>query len=487
MLSRLNPFRGLPNPREVWAWGMYDLANQSFTLLIITLLFSLYVQQVVTPQPVVTAEQLLQLREAAEGALSPELEHLRDAIDRAQRIGAFRWSLMHGTSLLLVVILSPIIGALGDLRGWRKEILVGTGIVCCALTCSLGLVGPGALVLAALLYIPANICYQIGENFLASFLPTISTPRNIGRISATGWTMGYVGALLLLIGALAAMVLFDLRDVARWRPLFVFAGLWFAVNMIPTVLFLRDDAPQTRPSADPHARSIVAASIARVFETIKHAGHYRQLALFLTAFLIYGFGVQVIIGFASIIAGSFGFEQTHLVIFVAQITVTAGIAAAATSRFQDRIGAKTTVVIYLAVWIASCIGLITVKLIWPEHGPQWPLWLIGNGLGIGLGGIGTASRSMVGRLTPRHRTAEFFGLWGVSYKLAGAIGVLSFGTVARAFGELASLCLLLSFFVVGLILVLPVREIAGVRAARRAERTHDFNAPSQPATIEQPH
>lgn len=466
--ARLNPFRGLPNPREVWAWGMYDLANQSFTLLIITLLFSLYVQQVVTPHPMVTPDQLAAIKAAAGSgaALPPDLASLRDAADLADRTGAFRWSLMHGGSLILVVVLSPIIGALADIRGWRKQVLIGTGIVCCVLTGALGLVGPGALLLAALLYIPANLCYQIGENFLASFLPDVSTPRNIGRVSATGWTMGYVGALLLLIGALIGMMVFGLKTVAQWRPLFVFAGVWFAINMIPTIVFLRDDAPQ------PEARALgmIRASIGRVMDTIAHTRHYRQLALFLTAFLIYGFGVQVVIGFASIIAKSFGFEQTELVIFVAQITITAGIAAFGTGKFQDAIGAKTTVLIYLVVWMLSCGGLVAVKLIWPVHGPQWPLWIIGNGLGFGLGGVGTASRSMVGRLTPKHRTAEFFGLWGVSYKLAGALGVLSFGAVARAFGELASLCLLFGFFVVGFVLVLPVNEIAGVRAARRAER-----------------
>ncbi|GAB4384232.1 MAG: MFS transporter [Phycisphaerales bacterium] len=468
MLARLNPFRSLPNPREVWAWGMYDLANQSFTLLIITLLFSLYVQQVVTPHPALTPEQADAIRAAiqTQTSLTPELESLRRSVELADRSGAFHWSLMHGGSLILVVLLSPVIGALADIRGWRKQVLIGTGIACAALTCALGLVGPGQLLLAALLYIPANLCYQIGENFLASFLPDVSTPRNIGRVSATGWTMGYVGALLLLVAALIGMIAFDLRSVTQWRPLFVFAGLWFAVNMIPTILFLRDDAPQ--PEAG--SLGLIRASIGRVLETVTHTSHYRQLALFLTAFLIYGFGVQVVIGFASIIAKSFGFEQTDLVIFVAQITVTAGVAAFGTGRFQDAIGAKTTVLIYLLVWMLSCGGLVAVKLIWPVHGPQWPLWVIGNGLGFGLGGIGTASRSMVGRLTPRHRTAEFFGLWGVSYKLAGALGVLSFGAVARAFGELASLCLLFGFFVVGFLLVLPVDEIAGVRAARRAER-----------------
>jgi UMF1 family MFS transporter len=194
------------------------------------------------------------------------------------------------------------------------------------------------------------------------------------------------------------------------------------------------------------------------------------LRRFLVAFLVYGFGVQTFIAFAAIIAGDFGFSDVLLVAFTAQLTITAGIAAVVTSTFQDRVGAKVTVLVYLGVWVASCLAMVAMSIIWPHGGPQWPVWLVGNGLGFGLGGIGTASRSMVGRLTPSHRTAEFFGLWGMVYKFAGAIGVLGFGAVARYAGETASLLLLAGFFAGGLLLVLRVGETKGVRQARKAER-----------------
>jgi len=473
VLGKLNPFKGLPNPKEVWAWGMYDFANQSFTLLIITLLFSLYVKEVVTPHPIASPELAQYLSDlgtdpgvAPPSGLESELAAYRDADARADREGSAIWSWIHGGSLLLVVLASPIVGALADVKGWRKQFLIGTGFFCCVLTCALVFAKPGLIWLAAILYVPANLCYQIGENFLASFLPRVSTQRNIGRVSAIGWTMGYVGALCLLVLSFAGMVLLGLSEPQDWGLFFVFAGLWFLLGMTPSVFMLHDDAPSRRPTEE----NIFAQSFGRVADTLRHAGNYRQLVKFLIAFFVYAFGVQVIIGFASIIAADFGFEKQQLILFVAQITVTAGIASAATTAFQDRIGAKWTVMLYLVIWIASSGGLVLIKLVWPDGGPQWPLWLVGNGLGFALGGIGTASRSMIGRFTPKHRTAEFFGLWGMTYKLAGAIGVLSFGTVAGYFGQLASLWLLLGFFVVGFILVLPVSEVAGVRAARRTER-----------------
>lgn len=477
---RLNPFRSLPNPKEVWAWGMYDLANQSFTLLIITLLFSLYVKDVVTPSPAFSDAEIALLEQVEARELAADDPSVADLVvqqEQAERAGAWNWSLMHGGSLLVVVLLSPLAGALADSRGWRKRALLVTGVTCSLLTMALAGVGPGMVLLAAMLYIPANICYQIGENMLASFLPQISTARTIGRISAIGWAMGYVGALLLLLIVAGVILLAGLDKTADWRPFFVLAGVWFLIGMSPIIPFLRDDPPDTLQPGAPQ-RGLWAEATARVRDTVQHASRYRELVRFLVAFFVYGLGVQTIIGFASIIAAGFGIRDTMLVVFVLQLTITAGLAAALTGRFQDAIGAKTTVIVYLGIWIASCGGLI--YLTFSPDAPQAAFWIIGNGLGIGLGGIGTASRSLVGRFAPRHRTAEFFGLWGMAYKLAGAVGVLSFGAVTRLLGAEAAVILLTGFFVGGLLLVLPVSESRGYRAARRAEKLHDQSRPTPP-------
>ncbi|HZW10040.1 MAG TPA: MFS transporter, partial [Phycisphaerales bacterium] len=186
----LNPFAKLPNGRAVWAWGMYDLANQSFTLIVNTLLFSVFFKEVVV------------------GSATPAAAARADSL----------WSITFAASMLLVVIASPFVGALADARAWRRRFLLGTGLVCVALTCAFAGLSPGAVALAMALYIPANLAYQLGENFLASFLPSVSTPRNIGRISAIGWAMGYLGALALLLVVGAGMKLFSLGAPADWGP-----------------------------------------------------------------------------------------------------------------------------------------------------------------------------------------------------------------------------------------------------------------------------
>lgn len=437
-VSSLNPFRNLARPVEVWAWGMYDLANQSFTLLINTLLFPVFFREIVV------------------GADQPAL-------------GDRLWSGMVALSMLIVVIVSPFIGAVADARGVRKRMLIGTGVVCAGATCALGLLGGGAAWVAFAVYMLANIAFQLGENFLASFLPFVATSRNIGRVSAIGWAMGYVGALALLAIALAAMALFGWQETEAWRPLIVFAGVWFLLGIIAPMIVLREP-----PAAEiAQKRGAVREGVERVRDTVRHAGRYSQLVRFLIAFFIYAMGVQSVIFFAAVIAKDVVFANDpnanmKLVVFIAQLTITAGIAAVVAGVVQDRIGARTMALIFLGVWIASALGFAAFSL--APGAPEWAFWLVGNGVGFGLGGIGTASRSLVGRFTPAQKTAEFFGLWGMVFKGSGVVGVFAFGWVRAAAGDFTAMLLLTGFFVAGFVGTLTVHETRGVRAAMRSER-----------------
>jgi MFS transporter, UMF1 family len=432
------PFRSLPNPKEVWAWGMFDLANQSFTLLIITVLFPIYFKTV------------------AVGDTTPALRSKGDAL----------WSGGVSTALFIVVLLSPVIGSAADARNARKKFLIITGVGCIILTAMLSLVQPGAYWIGLAFFIPANILYQLGENLLASFLPSLSTTRTIGRISAIGWTMGYIGGLLILIIVALLAWLAGWRSAESWRPVFIIAALWFAMGIIPSMLILREPVfERTQVTNALSARE-------RFKNSIRHLSHYPQLVRFLIAFLVYGFGVQTMIAFAAILAADFGIEGDRLIIFTLQLTVTAGITAFAVGKYQDRIGVRATIISFLGVWIASCASMFLVKATMPTNPPEWIFWMIGNGIGIGLGGIGTSSRTVVGMFAPKSRTAEFFGLWGMTYKLAGAIGVLAFGQIKAWIGDATALGVLTGFFVVGLVLFLRVNVVKGIRSARQGERAN---------------
>lgn len=417
---------------------MYDLANQSFQLLINTLLFSLFVKHVLVADP--------------------------------QRGNAV-WSGMVGASLLLIVVLSPVVGAIADHRAWKRELLLSTGVVCAALTACLAILQPGQVWLGAAIYVVAAVCCGLGENFLGSFLPEISTPRNVGFVSALGWTMSYAGALVLLGLTGLYVLVFDRAEPAQARPMFVMAGLWFGLGILPAVFFLREKARPVSDAVRPGA--IVAQAFRRLAESMRQTRRYRQLARFFAIFFVYSLGTQTVIYFLGVIGDDLvagkGNRDTlgTLIVFALVIALTAGASSAAVARFQDRLGHRRTVRVFLMIWVVG-----TLAMAWAQYAtaPRPFFWAVSACIGVALGGIGTSSRALVGSFTPADRAAEFFGLWGMVYKLSGLVGVLAFGLVTSAFddratGNVVGMLLLAAAFLAGFVLLGLVDEREGRRAA----------------------
>lgn len=430
----------MPNAREVWAWGMYDLANQSFTLIVITMYFGLFVKNVVSPDPA---------------------------------RGAALWGWMSSASMLVVVLISPFVGALADARGLKKRILIASALVCAALTCGFAGLSPGAVTLTVLLFIPANIAYNLGENLLASFLPEIAPRETMGRVSAIGWTMGYIGALLLLALSVGLILAFGWNTPAQYGPLFVMAGLWFLIATIPAMLFVRE---RRRHAAQ---RGVLRLALGRVASTWRGAARFAQLLRFLAVFFLYSTGVQAVIYFAGIITDEgFGFGPIKLTLFILQITVTATLAAIAVGKVQDSLGHRNTISLFLIVWIGGASGLALLLL--SATPPEWVFWTLANLIGFGLGGIGTASRAMVGMLTPAAKAAEFFGLWGMAYKLAGVVGIAAFGELWSSAPHWVAMCALAGVFLLGCVLLVFVDERAGIEAAR----AHEAEGADQPTAAD---
>lgn len=428
----LNPFKSLPNGREVWAWGMYDLANQSFQLLINTLLFSIYVAKVIAPTP---------------------------------EKGKTAWGLMAASAMLIVVVLSPIVGALADARAWKKRLLIATGIGAAACTALLALLGPGTLAFAFGIYITASVLVGLGENFLGSFLPELSTPQNVGRVSAIGWTMSYVGALGLLGVTAIAVYIFKMDQPHEWRWIFVIAGAWFSAGMLPSVFLLKERAT---PLPVDQRRSPIIDAFRQLRQSVRESAKYRELRRFFLAAFIYSLGTNTVIYFLGTIGDQFGFGIGQLTLMALVTAMTAGVGAIFAARYQDRLGHKKTLLVFLTIWVVSTLAMASAKLV---QAPVGTFWFVAAGIGLGIGGIGTGSRALVGAFTPKDRGGEFFGVWGMVYKFSAVVGLIGFVLITTLSGSksaLASSIPLFSLtiaFALGAVLLLRVNEGAGVAAA----------------------
>src|SRR5690606_5642074 len=155
--------------REVLAWAMYDFANSGYTTVVLTAVFNAYF-----------------VGGVAGGSPAP-----RDS-------ATLLWTVAIAVTNLLVLVSAPVLGAIADYTGRKKHFLAATTAGCVLFTALLGLVGEGDVVLGMALVIVASFMFASGENFISAFLPEIAGERNMGRISGYGWSLGYLGGLLVL-------------------------------------------------------------------------------------------------------------------------------------------------------------------------------------------------------------------------------------------------------------------------------------------------
>ena len=417
-------------PREVWGWAMYDFANSGYTTVVITAIFNAFFVGVV-----------------AGGA----------------HWATFAWTAALSASYLLVMLCGPVIGAFADAHACKKRLLLATTVGCVLGTALLALAGPGLLWLACLLIVLSNFFFGLGENIVAAFLPEIAQGEAIGKVSAWGWALGYLGGIVSL-GACLAYVTWAQgqgQPATAFVPvtMLITAGL-FALASIPTFLFLRE-----RAQPQPIAPGLYARAFTRVLDTLHHARHYADLRRFLLCIVLYQSGVSAVITLAAIYAEQamkFTTQDTLLLILVVNVTASRG--ALLFGHLQDRIGHVPTIGLTLLGWCAM------VLIAW-QSTTATSFWVAANIAGLCLGASQSAGRAVVGYLSPRQRRAEFFGLWGFAVKLASILGPITYGVVTWISGNDHRLAMLVTgvFFLAGLGVLLGVDVARGRAAALSGE------------------
>lgn len=414
--------------REVWSWAMYDFANSGYTTVVITAIFNAYFVSVI-----------------AGGA------------DWATLL----WTTVVAVSYGIVMVVGPVLGAWADRNAAKKRVLAWSTAGCVLTTLALAPVaaqGNALLWLACVLFIASNVFYALGENFTAAFLPELATSQHIARVSAWGWSLGYVGGLFTL-GVCLALVLSQqaagakAADYVPWT--LVITAVIYALASVPTFMFLRERA---RPGAPHDAVSIFA----RFKRSWLQLHDYPDLKRFFWAGLAYQAGLAVVITLASVYAEqALGFKMADTIKLLLVVNVSAAIGAFAFGYVQDRIGHKATLAVTLLMWIAT----VVIAYVWHT---QTGFWVAANCAGLCLGASQSGGRALVGVMSPRAQVAEFYGLWGLVVRLAGVIGPVLYGLVTWITSGNHRLALLLTggMFVVGLALLAKVNVVNGERAAQ---------------------
>ncbi len=432
--------------REIWAWGLYDFANSPFATTILAVIFNRYF-----------AEAL------AGGEEGVVLEAFGLAV-RVPGVTFFTYTL--AAAMLIVAVLAPVLGAIADSSGSKKQFLAFFCYLGVGATALLYFVNEGQYWRGAIFFIVAQIGFAAGNVFYNSFLPEISTSRNIGWISGFGFTLGYLGGAILLALNLAMLrypewIGFD--SAFTPQDTFLAVAVWWGVFAIPTFLWLRE-RQQATPL--PRGKSYLKVGLERVGKTFRNVRRYRELSKFLIAFLIYSDGIQTTIVVAAIFVDeALGMSEGAIVGLFLMIQGTAFVGAMILGAVSDRIGNKRTVIITLVGWTLIAVWGFFIGF---SGNPQTEVWLLGIAVGLILGGSQSASRAMQGNFTPDENSAEFFAFYGISEKFSSVIGPVVYGSVYALVGIRSAILSLGVFFLVGLVILLLVDEEEGMRQSRTA-------------------
>jgi UMF1 family MFS transporter len=320
--------------------------------------------------------------------------------------------------------------------------------------------------------------------FNNAMMPSLVPPERLGRLSGTGWAIGYVGgllSLLIVLGFLAgnpqtgktllgATPLFGLDPALREgdRAVGPLSALWFVAFVLPLFLFTPD------VSGLP-LRTALRSGIATLGQTLRALPRNRTVATFLLANMIYTDGMLALFVFGGIYAaGTFGWGTIQIGIFGILLNITAMAGAYFGGKLDDRFGSRAVILGSLAILIVSVVGFLSigrdhVLFIVPAAAPvpgAPPFSALGEklyvavGLVIGLvvGPAQAASRTLMVRLAPAGRVTQFFGLLALSGKVTSFTGPLLVALVTTAFAsQKAGMAVLVVFFALGALILSRVR------------------------------
>ena len=416
-------------PREVWAWAMYDFANSGYTTVVVTAVFNAYFVGVVAA---------------------------------GQSWGTFAWTLALSTSYAFIIVTAPIIGAYADAHAVKKKLLAVTTCGCVLGTALLSMVGPEDLALAFALIVFSNVFFGTGENLAAAFLPELARPEAMGKVSAWGWSLGYIGGLITLAVCLAYVIW--ARGQGQTEADFVPVTMLITASVFAAASAFTFTTLKERALPQHAQKGAGLRALTRVGETLRHASRFKDLMRFLGCIVLYQSGVQTVIALAAIYAQvAMGFTTQDTIVLVLLVNITASAGAFLFGRWQDRLGHRRTLALTLLGWCAM------VLIAYSSTG-RLGFWVAANIAGLCLGASQSAGRALVGYLTPADRHAEFFGLWGLAVKLASILGPLTYGAVTWMTGNDHRSAMLITglFFVLGLVVLKTLDPERGRRAATAA-------------------
>jgi UMF1 family MFS transporter len=416
------------NKKEI-SWAFYDWANSAFATTVMAGFFPIFFKKY--------------------WALGEDISHSTFLLGLGNSLGS-----------IIVALLAPILGAMADRGSSRKKFLLVFALLGIVMTGSLSLISQGDWPLAIVIFVMAFIGFAGANVFYDSFLVFVADEKRVHRVSALGFSLGYLGGgLLFTLNVLMTIYpeTFFLADKSQAiKVSFFLVACWWLAFTIPLLLFV--DEPGEKKKIN--LLNMVKEGLKQFTSTFNKIRKLRVIALFLLGYWFYIDGVDTVIRMAVDYGLSLGFKTNDLIL---ALLITQFVGFPATLVFGvlgQKLGAKRG--IYLALII------YTGATIWAFFMTQtYEFYALAIVIGLAQGGIQALSRSLYSNIIPSNQTAEFFGFYNMLGKFAAVLGPIVMGTVGLVTkSPRLSILSLVIFFIIGGIFLFFVDEKEGKLLAR---------------------
>ena len=412
-----NKFFADANKKETISWALFDFANSSYGLLILSFVFPIFFKEVLAPEAT----------------------------------GDLWWGLAVSLSILIGGLLSPFIGASADHDGRRKKKLVFFTVCSIVGTAFLYFLGPGMLLIGFILFVLTNICFEIAQTLYDSFLPHITTPKTAGRISGLGWGLGYLGgiAAMLLLKPLYESGYIPGME-STYKLTFPLVALFFLITALPTFIYLKDKEIKKEAYS---FLTLCKVAWQKTTKTIKEVKQHKNIALFLAAFFLLSDALVTIFAFVPIYAKTtLGLTMSEIVFIMLIVQLIGFPAVVFFGWLSDHKGAKKILLVTIILWAIVVIGLALAT-------NKMMFYAVAILTAFVIGASQAVARSWYSKMIPQEKRGEFFGFNGFANKIAATLGPVMFGIISTVTAnQRIAMASLLIFLLIAFILFTQVKE-----------------------------
>lgn len=408
--------------KVVNGWAMYDWANSVYNLVITTTFFPAYYAAVTG------------------------LKNFPDGISFLGRrfVNTELKDYVLAFGFLVIALLSPVLSSIADYKGNKKNFMrffCYLGAASCSIMFFFDI---DHVTLGLLCFMFAGIGFYGSQVFYNSYLPEIAAESDRDRISARGYSFGYIGSVLMQLVGFALVMLMSDKGLAL-RITFLLVGIWW-VGFAQITFARLPISPKNERKAKKHVLVNGFHELQAVWQQVKKMPVLKR---YLTAFFFYSMGVQTVM----LVAIDFGIKELklpddRLIITAVIIQLVAIAGAIAMSRLSAIYGNIRVLIFTVLLWIGVCITGYYIST-------EVHFYILASLVGMVMGGIQSLSRSTYSKLMPETRdTASFFSFYDVTEKLAIVIGLFTFGFIEGISSIRQSILSLVVFFILGLLFLL---------------------------------